>query len=162
MKPRNSPLSISNQMIIAERKRMNSGMENATGLYLLVDLGKSIRRRGFPVIPCFRRIIYPAEYALTMSSAHQFTLLELLPNEILYMVVQLLCMYDVGHLAFTSNRLREVCIPYLFRNVRFSFSSSGFGELRRLLLSDVRQNVVSFTYVIPELLRPGKSLSVNF
>jgi hypothetical protein len=162
MKPRNSPLSISNQMIIAERKRMNSGMENATGLYLLVDLGKSIRRRGFPVIPCFRRIIYPAEYALTMSSAHQFTLLELLPNEILYMVVQLLCMYDVGHLAFTSNRLREVCIPYLFCNVRFSFSASGFSELRRLLLSDVRQNVVSFTYVIPELLRPGKSLSVNF
>lgn len=92
-----------------------------------------------------------------MSSEHQPTRLGLLPTEILYVVVEHLFVQDMRHLSCASGRLREVCMPNLFRNVRFPFSDSGFDGLRRLLLSDVRHYVVSFTYVIPELLRPGKA-----
>ncbi|KAJ5976625.1 hypothetical protein N7481_010332 [Penicillium waksmanii] len=89
-----------------------------------------------------------------MSSARQPAWLELLPSEILGVVVKCLFTNDMKHLSCVSKRLRDVSIPYLFRGVRFSFSDSGLLGLRRLMLSGVRQYVVSFTYVIPELLRP--------
>jgi hypothetical protein len=57
-----------------------------------------------------------------------------------------------------QQRLREVCLSSLFRNVRFSFSKGGFDELKSLLKSDVRHHVVSFTYDIPELLKTGNYL----
>ncbi|CAG7937912.1 unnamed protein product [Penicillium nalgiovense] len=80
--------------------------------------------------------------------------LESLPTEILRVVVSHLFIQDMKHLASASKRLRDVCLPYLFHNVVFSFSDSGLDGLRLLMQSDVRQYVVSFTYLIPELLRP--------
>jgi hypothetical protein len=49
-----------------------------------------------------------------------------------------------------------MCIPSIFQFVRFEFSRSGLRELRDLSNSEIRHHVVSFTYVVPELLRPGK------
>ncbi|CAG8879497.1 unnamed protein product [Penicillium salamii] len=82
--------------------------------------------------------------------------LESLPTEILRVVVSHLFIQDMKHLASASKRLRDVCLPYLFHNVVFSFSDSGLDGLRLLMQSDVRQYVVSFTYLIPELLRPAE------
>ena len=48
----------------------------------------------------------------------------------------------------------------LFHQVEFQFSEAGFDELKSLLKSDVRHHVVSFTYVVPELLKTGKDLPV--
>jgi hypothetical protein len=92
-----------------------------------------------------------------MSSQRQRARLELFPTEILHVVVEHLLTQDLKYLSRVSEQLRKICMPYLFRNVRFSFSNSGFDKLRRLLESHVRQYVVSFTYVIPELLQPGKA-----
>ncbi|KAJ5481508.1 hypothetical protein N7475_000320 [Penicillium sp. IBT 31633x] len=89
-----------------------------------------------------------------MGSEDQYVWLESLPTEILCVVVSHLFIQDMKHLASASKRLRDVCLPYLFHNVVFSFSDSGLDGLRLLIQSDVRQYVVSFTYVIPELLRP--------
>lgn len=106
---------------------------------------------------CIQLAIPTATYALAMSSGHQQAWLEPLPAELLYLVVKQLLIQDLKHLSCVSKRLRNVCLPYLFHEVRFSCSASGLDGLRRLMLSDVRQYVVSFTYMIPELLRPGKA-----
>ncbi|KAJ5981978.1 hypothetical protein N7451_012078 [Penicillium sp. IBT 35674x] len=72
---------------------------------------------------------------------------EILPVEILSMIVGLLCNGDAKSLSLVCGKLRELALPYIFHRVRFEFSHSGFNALRQLLLSDLRQYVVSFTYV---------------
>lgn len=82
---------------------------------------------------------------------------DILPVEILSMIAGHLCNEDVKSLSFLCRKLREISLQYIFHDVRFEFSHSGFHALRELLLSDLRQYIVSFTYVIPQLLHPGTS-----
>jgi hypothetical protein len=84
--------------------------------------------------------------------------LESLPTEILRDIVDHLPLQDVEQLSCASKRLREVCLPSLFRRVKFEFSQAGFEQLKSIVESDVRHHVVSFTYIVPDLLRNGKYL----
>ncbi|PLB49079.1 hypothetical protein P170DRAFT_174660 [Aspergillus steynii IBT 23096] len=88
-----------------------------------------------------------------MNSIRRHARFELLPTELLYEIITRLSSRDVKRLSSVSERLRKVCLPYLFRNVSFEFSRSGFISLQRLLLSNLRWYVVSLTYVVPELLQ---------
>lgn len=82
-------------------------------------------------------------------------LLETLPTEILHAVAGLLPPWDIKHLSCTSKRLRQACLSILFRRVKFEFSQTGIKGLKGLLKSNVRIHVVSFTYEVTELLKPG-------
>jgi hypothetical protein len=84
--------------------------------------------------------------------------LESLPTEILRDIVDLLPLQDIKQLSCASKRLREICLPPLFRRVNVEFSQAGFENLSDILKSDVRYHVVSFTYIAPDLLRTGKYL----
>jgi hypothetical protein len=64
---------------------------------------------------------------------------------------------DIEALSCTNKRLREVSIPLLFQAVRFEFSKSSLNGLQRLSNSDIRQHVLSLTYVAPEILKSGKA-----
>jgi hypothetical protein len=86
------------------------------------------------------------------------TRLENLPTEILRTVIDLLFPSDIKWLSCASKHLREVCLPSLFRRVHFEFSKDGFEELKRMLQSDNRHYVFSFTYKVPNLLKTGKYL----
>lgn len=48
---------------------------------------------------------------------------------------------------------------YLF-SLHFQFSEAGFDKLKSLLKPDTCHHVVSFTYVVPALLKTGKYLPV--
>jgi hypothetical protein len=48
-----------------------------------------------------------------------------------------------------SQQKAERMCAYLFRKVKIRFSNPGFDELRSLLKSDVRHDLVSFPYVVP-------------
>jgi hypothetical protein len=85
--------------------------------------------------------------------------LETLPTEIFRIILDFLRRSDVKDLSRASKRLREACLPSLFRRVEFQFSEAGFDELKSLLKSDARNHIVSFTYAVPELLKAGKYLS---
>jgi hypothetical protein len=93
-----------------------------------------------------------------MNLRSQNTHFETLTAEALYVVIDLLSLSEIKQLSCTNTRLREACLPFLFRYVKFQFSEAGFDDLRSLL-SDARQHVVSFTYIVPELLNPGKHSS---
>jgi hypothetical protein len=75
------------------------------------------------------------------------------------MIIDLLLPWEVKKLCRANKRLREACLPPLFRRVEFKFSEAGFNELKTLMKSDARYHVVSFTYVVPELLKAGKYVS---
>lgn len=91
-----------------------------------------------------------------MSPQYQLARLDMLPLELLHMLVDHSLYLDIKHMSCVNKRLREACLPYLFRNVRYEFSDLGLSRLWRLLLSDLCRHVVSFTYVVPELLKPGE------
>jgi hypothetical protein len=78
-----------------------------------------------------------------------------LPTKILSAVVDLLPLREIKHLSCVSKLLRKVCLPPLFRRVRFRFALAGFEEITVLLKSDVRYYIVSFTYTVPKLLMTG-------
>jgi hypothetical protein len=84
--------------------------------------------------------------------------LETLPIEI-SCIIDLLRPWEVKDLSRASKRLREACLPSLFCCVKFPFSDTGFDGMKRLMKSDVRYHVVSFTYAVPELLKAGNGLS---
>jgi hypothetical protein len=90
------------------------------------------------------------------AKTNQAVYLETLPTEILRDIVDHLSFRDVEPLSLASRRLREVCLPSLFRRVKFEFSEVGFERLETIIGSDVRHHVVSFKYVVPELLKDGK------
>ncbi|KAJ5183278.1 hypothetical protein N7492_000894 [Penicillium capsulatum] len=82
--------------------------------------------------------------------------LEFFPTEILYSIVKYLYFWEVKSLSCVSRRMRDVCVPTLFRNISFEFSDAGFDVLESLLQSQLRQYVASIEYVVPKLLKPGK------
>lgn len=85
--------------------------------------------------------------------------LETLPTETLYNIVDLLVPWEIKYLSRASKRLREACLPTLFRCVKFQFSEAGFDGLKELKESAARYHVVSFTYEVPELLKTGNYVS---
>jgi hypothetical protein len=85
--------------------------------------------------------------------------LETLPTEIFRIIINFLTPWAVKDLSRTSKRLREACLPSLFRRIEFQFSEAGFDGLKSLLKSDARNYIVSFTYAVPELLKASKYLS---
>lgn len=87
---------------------------------------------------------------------NQAVYLETLPTEVLRDIVDHLSFRDVEALSLASRRLREICQPSLFRRVKFEFSEVGFERLKTIIGSDIRHHVVSFKYVVPELLKNGK------
>ncbi|ATY61392.1 F-box Skp2 [Cordyceps militaris] len=88
----------------------------------------------------------------------RLTRLERLPTEIVHAVVGFLKPWDVKKLSYTSKRLRQACLPTIFRRVEFEFSLHGIGELKDLLKSDVRSHVRSFSYELTGLLKPAKEM----
>ena len=78
-----------------------------------------------------------------------------LPTEVLRAIIDLLP-GETKPLSRASKRLREVCLPSLFRHVKFHFSRVDFAKLESLSVSDVRYHVLCFTNVVPELLKRGK------
>lgn len=82
--------------------------------------------------------------------------LDHLQSDILFRVMIFLQPGDVEELSCVNKRLREASIPVLFSAVRFEFSKSSLYGLIQLSGSDIRQHVVSLTYVIPEILKMGK------
>lgn len=81
---------------------------------------------------------------------------ETLTAEPLHLIIDLLSLSDIKQLSSVNTRLREACLPFLFRHIKFQFSKIGFDDLRSLSNSDARHHVISFTYIVPELLNPGK------
>jgi hypothetical protein len=63
-------------------------------------------------------------------------------------------------LSCVSKWIRSICTPSLFQNVSFEFSEEGFDGLEELLQSRLCSYVISFQYVVPQLLRPGKFSSI--
>ncbi|KAH7408852.1 hypothetical protein BKA64DRAFT_773287 [Cadophora sp. MPI-SDFR-AT-0126] len=61
---------------------------------------------------------------------------------------------EISHLSRISKSVKEACIPCIFHSVEILFSTDGFNGLKSLIKSDTRYHIISFTYVIPELLKP--------
>lgn len=72
--------------------------------------------------------------------------LEQLPLEVRYAIVDLLGVDSRKHLALANHRIRNICIPILFRCVSFDFSSAGFDAMRQLAASRLACYVKSFRY----------------
>ena len=92
-------------------------------------------------------------------SNHQLIRLEFLPTEILYKIVEYLHGWQVKGLSCVNRRIRDVCLPSLFRKVSFEFSEDGFDGLAGLLQSHLCPFIVSFQYIVPQLLKNGKRFS---
>ncbi|KAK8142117.1 hypothetical protein G3M48_009321 [Beauveria asiatica] len=84
----------------------------------------------------------------------RLTRLERLPTEIIHAVVEFLEPWSIKKLSYTSKRLRQACLPTIFRRVKFEFSLAGIEGMKGLLKSNVRSYVTSFSYEVPELLKP--------
>lgn len=84
--------------------------------------------------------------------------IELLPTELLSMIVDNLQTSDVRELSLVSRGLRAASLRSLFRVVTFKFSQAGFADIMKLVQSPVRHHVITFNYEIPELFRPCKLL----
>ena len=84
--------------------------------------------------------------------------LESLPTELLRIVVDLLPFQDIKELSYTSKQLRGVYLPSLFRSLKFEFSQAGFEQLESIIELDIRYHMVSFTYIVLDLLRDSKYL----
>ena len=92
-----------------------------------------------------------------MTKFLQSARIELLPNEILYGILKCLYSWEIKRFSCVSRRIRDVCLPSIFRKITCEFSKEGFDKLQALLQSNLRQHVVSFEYVVPKLLKPGES-----
>lgn len=82
--------------------------------------------------------------------------LDFLPSDLLCRVVGFLPAWEIEKFSCVNKRLREVSLPVLFRAVRFEYSKASLNGLKRLSNSDIRQQVVSLTYIAPEILKPGE------
>ncbi len=92
------------------------------------------------------------------SNTPELTRLEKLPTDIIHAIVSLLRPWEIIRFSCTSKRLRQACLPTLFRDVKFKFSLDGIENLKALLKSDVRSYVTCFTYEVTELLNTGMDL----
>ncbi|KAJ5988273.1 hypothetical protein N7481_003483 [Penicillium waksmanii] len=81
---------------------------------------------------------------------------ELMPTEILFCVVNCLQKRDIKEFSCVSKRARDVCLPFLFREVSIDFSSAGFRKLDKMLHSHICRYIVSFQYIVQDLVKPGK------
>ncbi|PMD18670.1 hypothetical protein NA56DRAFT_526002, partial [Hyaloscypha hepaticicola] len=79
--------------------------------------------------------------------------LETLLIEIFRIIINLLTPWNIKDLSYISKRLREVYLLFLFYYIEFQFSETGFNRLKSLLKSNIRNHIISFTYIIPELLK---------
>lgn len=91
----------------------------------------------------------------------QHVYLENLPNEILNSIVEYLGRREIKRFSSANKRMRDISLPFLFRNLRFTFSKKGFDKLENILKSQLSNYIVSVQYVVPELLNPGKNSSSN-
>ena len=66
---------------------------------------------------------------------------------------QLVTLKILPHLS--SRRVRDACLPSLFRKLSIEFSNKRFYLFESILESNL-QYIASFEYVAPMLLRPGK------
>lgn len=96
------------------------------------------------------------EVSKMIVDSPNLTPFEKLPTEILQAVAGLLPLWKVRDLSCASKRVRQACLPSLFRCVKFEFSQAGIEGLEGLLKSDARRHVASFTYAVPELLKAGE------
>lgn len=87
--------------------------------------------------------------------------MELLPTEILFGILNCLANREIKQLSLTSRRMRDVCLPVLFCKISIEFSNKGFNLLESILESNVHRYIVSFEYVVPMLLNPGKEPGTN-
>jgi hypothetical protein len=84
--------------------------------------------------------------------------LDCLPIEVVQLVIHHLSSWETKELSRVNRRLRSICIPLIFRSVRFEFSRNSLRDLKELFTSNLRHHVISFTYVVPELLKNGVKL----
>lgn len=82
--------------------------------------------------------------------------MELLSTEILFGIVNCLDNQQIKQLLLVSRRMRDVCLPVLFHKISIEFSNDGFDLLESILKSSLRRHIISFEYVAPMLLNPGK------
>lgn len=111
-------------------------------------------------IPLRRRIPRPSK-ALMIVDTPELSYLETFSPGSLHTVINLLPLSAIKDLSCASKRLRDACLPTLFRQVKFEFSEAGLGELSSILKSDVHCHVVSFTYAVPDLFVQGKCPYIN-
>lgn len=82
--------------------------------------------------------------------------LDSFPSPILHVILNQVSFHQLKFLSYVNRRLREVCVPYLFREVKCRFSSQSFDNLRSLTSSKLCHYVVSFTYTAPGIIEPGR------
>jgi hypothetical protein len=87
--------------------------------------------------------------------------MELLPTEILFGIVKCLDNQQIKQLSVVSSRMRDICLPVLFHKISIEFSNEGLDLLESILKSSLNRYIVSFEYVVPMLLNPGKDPSAN-
>ncbi|KAL2846619.1 hypothetical protein BJY01DRAFT_263266 [Aspergillus pseudoustus] len=80
--------------------------------------------------------------------------LQVLPTEVLHLILANLPSWEIKDFSLVSRRLRDVCLPFLFHRVRFKFSEAGLDGLQQLKHSPVHLHVRSLVYTVPELIRP--------
>jgi hypothetical protein len=157
------------QILSALASYVGGRMDDMRPNRYIEDIEKSYEldvKEAIQILDITRRLLVE-EYRLTQREKNKATKclepgntvgLESLPTELLRIVVGLLPFQDIKQLSRTSKRLRGVCLPSLFRSLKFEFSQAGFEQLKTIVESDIRYHVVSFTYIVPDLLRSGKYL----
>ncbi|KAL5335654.1 hypothetical protein BJX70DRAFT_401434 [Aspergillus crustosus] len=80
--------------------------------------------------------------------------LRALPTEVLNLILASLPSWEIKDFSLVNRRLRDVCLPFLFHQVRFKFSEAGLNGLQQLKNSPVRLHVRSLIYTVPELIKP--------
>lgn len=93
-----------------------------------------------------------------MAEIRQLNGLQMLPTEIFFGVAKYLDKRNLKKLSCVNRRVRDACLPFLFRKVSIEFSNAGFDLLESLLKSHLHRYIASFQYIVPELLKPGENL----
>jgi hypothetical protein len=81
--------------------------------------------------------------------------LDLLPVELIRQVVGGLNVQNIKSLSCVSNRLRAICVPFIFHSMSFSSSEAGLNKLSQFAKSQICDHVVSFSYNAEHLLESG-------
>lgn len=92
-------------------------------------------------------LVSPPIYApekILMAESRRFNVMELLLIEILFDIVRCLNSTETKTLSFVSKRMRDVCLPTLFRKVSIKFSTKGFDLLESLLKSSLYRYIIFF------------------
>lgn len=71
-------------------------------------------------------------------------------------ILERLSFSQIKPLSRVSKQIREACLPFLFHEVQCRFSKHSFDNLASLLNSSLRHHVVSFTYIVPGIIGPGR------